>query len=64
MLRLVANGFGDRPIAMILGCGPATVASHVKSINDKLGARTRTQACVLARQRGDLIFDGFDHHVR
>lgn len=63
VLRLVAIGYGDRPISMILGVSPSTAASHVKSIVGKLGATNRSHACYLAQQQGLLRHDGIDIHV-
>lgn len=63
MLRLVAIGYGDRPISMILGVAPATAASHVKNIAAKLGATNRSHACYLAQEQGLLRSDGINIHV-
>lgn len=52
VLRLLARGFCNKLIARELGIGVGTVKTHVKGLFDKLGATARTQAVVLATERG------------
>jgi DNA-binding NarL/FixJ family response regulator len=53
-LNLVVQGFSNGEIASKIGCSVATVKSHMCSIMNKLGARDRTEAAVLA-MRAKLI---------
>ncbi|MGI8869246.1 MAG: helix-turn-helix transcriptional regulator, partial [Mycobacteriales bacterium] len=50
VIDLVAQGQSSRRIAERLGLTSHTVESYVKSAMQKLGARTRTEATVLARR--------------
>jgi DNA-binding NarL/FixJ family response regulator len=52
VLRLVAEGQGNKQIARALGITERTVKFHVSSILEKLGAATRTHAVSLAIHRG------------
>ncbi|MEZ4562912.1 MAG: LuxR C-terminal-related transcriptional regulator [Thermomicrobiales bacterium] len=54
VLRLLAKGLSNPEIAEALYIGRGTVRTHVSNILGKLGARTRTEATMLARDR-DLI---------
>jgi DNA-binding NarL/FixJ family response regulator len=54
VLRLLAKGMSNPEIADALYIGRGTVRTHVSNILGKLGARTRTEATMLARDR-DLI---------
>jgi predicted ATPase/DNA-binding CsgD family transcriptional regulator/DNA-binding XRE family transcriptional regulator len=51
VLRLVATGYADREIAEILFISHHTVMRHVSHILQKLNARSRTEAAVLANER-------------
>ena len=54
VLRLVAAGCANKVVANRLDIALGTVKVHVKSILDKLGARTRTEAAAVAQRRGLL----------
>jgi LuxR family maltose regulon positive regulatory protein len=54
VLRLLAVGLRNRAIAQKMFLSECTVKSHLHKINVKLGARSRTQALAIARQRGWL----------
>lgn len=52
VLRLLAQGLCNKRIARDLGIGVGTVKWHVHGLMGKLGASARTQAVVMAVQRG------------
>lgn len=52
ILLLMSSGLKDESIARALGTSRRTVQKHVSSIMETLGARTRFQAALLARDRG------------
>lgn len=52
VLALVARGMTNAEIAVALTVGVETVRTHVANLLAKLGARDRTQAVVLAYDRG------------
>lgn len=52
VLKLLALGWSNKQIARDLDIGVVTVKVHVRSLFTKLGASARTQAVVLATQRG------------
>lgn len=52
VLRLVAAGHSNGEIAERLVVAPSTVKKHINRIFAKLGATSRTQALVRARERG------------
>jgi DNA-binding NarL/FixJ family response regulator len=54
ILRLIASGMSNKLIASELSIALGTVKAHAKSVLDKLGARSRTQATVIAAGRGLL----------
>jgi DNA-binding NarL/FixJ family response regulator len=54
ILRLVAEGLGNRDIAQRLFLSRYTVEAHIKHIYRKLAVSSRTQAMQAARQRGLL----------
>ena len=54
ILRLIASGMSNKSIAWELSIALGTVKAHAKAILDKLGARSRTQATVIAAGRGLL----------
>jgi DNA-binding NarL/FixJ family response regulator len=54
ILRLIASGMSNKLIASKLNIALGTVKAHARAILDKLGARSRTQATVIAAERGLL----------
>ncbi|MFN4294539.1 MAG: LuxR C-terminal-related transcriptional regulator [Thermoflexales bacterium] len=52
VLRLLAEGLSNKEIAARLGISERTVAFHVSNILQKLGAVSRTEAVVKAKERG------------
>jgi DNA-binding NarL/FixJ family response regulator len=54
ILRLMASGMSNKLIASELNIALGTVKAHANAILGKLGARSRTQATVIAAQRGLL----------
>ena len=54
ILHLIASGMSNKVIASELSIALGTVKAHTKAILDKLNARSRTQATVIAAQRGLL----------
>lgn len=52
ILGLMAEGLSNKEIAFRLGLSERTVAFHVSNILQKLGARSRTEAVVKAKERG------------
>jgi len=54
VLELVASGLSNRAIGAALGVSEHTVKFHVRSLLDKLGADTRTDAVARAARRGLL----------
>jgi DNA-binding CsgD family transcriptional regulator len=54
VLRLLVMGKTNPEIAAVLNIGRGTVRTHVSHILAKLGARSRTEASMIARDRGLL----------
>ena len=52
ILALVARGLSNKDIARVLAANEFTVKAHVRNILAKLGVETRTEAAILAVQRG------------
>ena len=52
VLRLLAQGQSNQEIAVNLSISTTTVRSHVSTILMKLGVSNRTQAALVARERG------------
>ncbi len=50
VLELLASGYSNAAMAEKLFVSDSTVRTHLRSINLKLGARSRTQAVALARE--------------
>jgi DNA-binding NarL/FixJ family response regulator len=59
ILALVAKGQSNQEIAKVLYIAPGTVRVHVHTILQKLDVRDRTQAAVLALQKGLVASDFF-----
>lgn len=56
ILQLMASGLPNKRIASQLCIALGTVKAHAKAIMDKLGANSRTEATVIAAQRGLLAY--------
>lgn len=52
ILALVARGLSNKDITRVLAANEFTVKAHVRNILAKLGVETRTEAAILAVQRG------------
>lgn len=52
ILELLAEGYSNNAMAEKLFVSDSTVRTHLRNINQKLGARSRTQAVALARRLG------------
>lgn len=52
VLRLLAEGYSNAAMAEKLFVSDSTVRTHLRSINGKLNARSRTQAVAIARRLG------------
>lgn len=57
VLRLVAQGFGNREIAGALNIAEVTVKLHVSHVLEKLHVKDRTQAATAALRRGIISLD-------
>lgn len=55
ILRMLAEGTGNKEIASVLNISEHTVKFHVSSILDKLGAATRTEAVTLGLRQGLIV---------
>ena len=55
VLRMMAEGLGNKEIAARLGISDHTVKFHISSILAKLGASTRTEAVTLGIRRGLIV---------
>lgn len=55
VLRMLAEGLGNRQMAQRLGISDHTVKFHVSSILDKLGASTRTEAVTMGIRMGLIL---------
>ena len=54
VLRMLCLGLDNKSIGLRLGVAAGTVKTHVKTLLQKLGARSRTQAATEALRRGLL----------
>ncbi len=57
ILGLIVKGLRNREIAEVLGASEGTVRIHVSHILDKLGATDRTEAAVIAIERGIVAIE-------
>ena len=57
VLRLTAKGFRNRDIARLIGRSVETVKAHLRNIMQKLGVEDRTEAVMVALQRGIIHLD-------
>jgi DNA-binding NarL/FixJ family response regulator len=55
VLRLLADGLGNKEVALRLGISDHTVQFHISSILAKLGAGSRTEAVTLGIRRGLIL---------
>jgi DNA-binding NarL/FixJ family response regulator len=55
VLRMLADGAGNKEIAARLGISDHTVKFHISSILDKLGASTRTEAVTVGIRSGLIL---------
>lgn len=53
-LRLLAEGASPEEIAESLGVRPITIRNHIQAAMDRLGARTRLEAVIIASRAGVL----------
>ncbi len=58
VLILVAAGMSDNEIADKLGLSPGTIHRYLAAVRDRLHARNRAHALIIALQQGILILDG------
>jgi DNA-binding CsgD family transcriptional regulator len=54
ILELVSTGMRNPEIARSLGVAPCTIATHMKSVSRKLGARSRPHAVRIALLSGEI----------
>jgi DNA-binding NarL/FixJ family response regulator len=57
VLRLVAEGYANKEIAVALSIGEKTVKTHVSNVLAKLGVQSRTQAALYAARTGIVSAD-------
>jgi two-component system, NarL family, response regulator len=57
VLRMVAQGLGNKEIANALSVAEVTVKLHVSHVLEKLGVKDRTQAATVALQRGIISLE-------
>jgi DNA-binding CsgD family transcriptional regulator len=55
LLQLIADGFADKEIANVLGTSVWTINKDVSEMLGKLGASSRTAACVMAFREGIIV---------
>jgi DNA-binding CsgD family transcriptional regulator len=55
LLQLIADGFADKEIANVLGTSVWTINKDVSEMLGKLGASSRTAACVTAFREGIIV---------
>jgi two-component system NarL family response regulator len=54
ILKLLAEGQANKEISAVTGISESTVKTHVASIIEKLGVKSRTEAALIAEKRGFL----------
>jgi DNA-binding NarL/FixJ family response regulator len=54
VLKLLAQGYVNKEIALHLAISPATVGSHIKNLYRKLAVHSRVQVVRVAQERGLL----------
>jgi DNA-binding NarL/FixJ family response regulator len=54
ILKLLAEGQANKGISAVTGISESTVKTHVASIIEKLGVKSRTEAALVAEKRGFL----------
>jgi DNA-binding NarL/FixJ family response regulator len=54
VLKLLAEGQANKEISALTGISESTVKTHVASVIEKLGAKSRTEAALIAEKRGFL----------
>ncbi|GGX74933.1 DNA-binding response regulator [Massilia dura] len=54
VLQFLGNGYCNKVIARELDIGVGTVKSHIKGVMTRLNAKARTEAVVIASQRGPI----------
>jgi len=54
ILKLLAEGQANKEISAVTGISESTVKTHVASIIEKLGVKSRTEAALVAEKRGFL----------
>ena len=64
VLEALAEGLGDKEIAITLGVGVGTVRGYVAGLLQKLGVHSRLQALVFAARHGFVEIDSQDRGVR
>lgn len=52
VLALITRGLSNKDVARVLAASEFTIKAHVRNILAKLGVETRTEAAILAVQRG------------
>ncbi|MEM9777934.1 MAG: response regulator transcription factor, partial [Chloroflexota bacterium] len=60
VLELLAQGTTNKEIAASLFISPNTVKVHLRNINTKLGAKSRTEASRIALERGLVVIPGME----
>ena len=61
VLRLGAEGLGNKQIAVRLSIGPRTVQTHWRNIFGKLGVYSRTEAIVRSLRKGWITIEGEEY---
>lgn len=56
VLEQIATGKNNKAIGSVLGISESTVKFHINNLLDKLGAKDRTHAVILALKRGIIKF--------